>query len=98
MISREPREQRHLLDVLISNFVLAEGRLTVTWRKPFDVLAEAGSAENENCGDPEHQNRRHPVGSGGANAYRTAALDVEVCSSEHNLALKVVSGMVESAP
>jgi len=62
--SREPREQRRLLEVLFSNFVLAEGRLTVTWRKPFDVLAEAGSAENENGGDSDAQNRRHSVWSG----------------------------------
>ena len=64
MISREPRDQRVLLDVLLSNSVLAEGRLTVTFESPFDVLAEAGSVENENGGDSDAQNRRHSVWSG----------------------------------
>ncbi len=70
MISREPREQRRLLDVLLSNSVLAEGRLTVTWSKPFDVLAEAGSAKNEEGGDSDDRNRRHSVWSGHPDSNR----------------------------
>ncbi len=36
---REPTEMRPLLEILLSNSELAEGRLTVTFRKPFSFLA-----------------------------------------------------------
>ena len=64
MISREPREQRRLLDVLFSNSTLAEGALSVTWRKPFDLLALSADPETEDGGDPGSQDRRHSVWSG----------------------------------
>ena len=64
IISREPREQRRLLDVLLANSTLAEGRLSVTWRKPFDLLALTPDPEQVNGGDPGFQNRRHSVWSG----------------------------------
>lgn len=64
LISREPRDQRPLLEVLLSNSVLAEGRVTVTFASPFDVLANPPSeAKNEN-GDPGSPDRRHSVWSG----------------------------------
>ena len=37
---REPLEQRELLEVLCLNSVLTGKRLTVTWRNPFDLLAD----------------------------------------------------------
>ena len=36
---REPKEQRRLLEILLSNSELAAGDLTVTFRKPFSYLA-----------------------------------------------------------
>jgi len=64
MISREPREQRRLLDVLLSNSTLAEGSLTVTWRKPFDLLALSPDDAGSENGDPGSPDRRHSVWSG----------------------------------
>ncbi|MCB9779711.1 MAG: recombinase family protein [Alphaproteobacteria bacterium] len=64
MITREPREQRRLLDVLLSNSTLAEGRLSVTWRKPFDLLALSPDPDTGDGGDPGSQDRRHSVWSG----------------------------------
>ncbi len=69
-ISREAREQRVLLEVLLSNSVLAEGRVTVTYRKPFDILAEIADPENEEGGDSASQNRRHSVWSGQPDSNR----------------------------
>ena len=37
---QEPREQRRLLDFLVSNCSWKDGRLTATLRQPFDLLAE----------------------------------------------------------
>ena len=64
MISREPLEQRRLLDVLLSNSTLAEGVLTVKWRKPFDILAESPQTPEDENGDSGDQNRRHSEWSG----------------------------------
>ena len=89
LISREPRGQRPLLEVLLSNSVLAEGRVRVTFASPFDVLANPPSEAKTENGDPGSPDRRHSVWSGWANAYRTAALDLEVCSVERSLAFKV---------
>ena len=70
MISREPREQRRLLEVLISNSVLAEGRLTLTWREPFDQLAQPPVEPETENGDSDSQNRRHSVWSGRPDSNR----------------------------
>jgi len=37
---REPLDQRDLLEILCSNSVLTGKELTVTWRNPFDLLAD----------------------------------------------------------
>ncbi len=44
MIQRSAVEQRQLLEVLVSNCTLGEGRLTMEWRKPFDVLVQSEEA------------------------------------------------------
>ena len=62
--SRVPLQQRRLLEVLCLNSTFADGRLTVTYRKPFDILVELAKAETETpsgSGDPEGV---HPVWSG----------------------------------
>lgn len=87
-ISREARDQRVLLEVLLSNSVLAEGRLTVTYRKSFDILAEIADTKNEEGGDSASQNRRHSVWPAWQNAYRTFWLDPQGWGSEKILALE----------
>jgi hypothetical protein len=55
-LSREARDRRGLLEVLWSSSVLAEGRFTVSDRKPFDDLADLAKAKTETpsgSGDPE---------------------------------------------
>ena len=80
------------------NSTFADGRLTVTFRKPFDVLAQWPRSENDEGGDSGDQNRRRSEWSGWANAYRTSALDPDVCSTENILTLKHVSQPVDAAP
>jgi DNA invertase Pin-like site-specific DNA recombinase len=75
MIRQEPVERRKLLDVLFSNCTLAEGRLTVTWRKPFDLLVLSPDDPDTENGDSGGQNRRHSVKSGWLYAYRTFWVD-----------------------
>ena len=70
LISREPRDQRRLLEILLSNSVLAEGKLTVTFASPFDQLTEPATdpePKNGNSGDP---NCRHSVWSGRPDSNR----------------------------
>ena len=38
---QEPREQRRLLDFLLSNCTWKDNRLAVTYRQPFDLIADA---------------------------------------------------------
>jgi hypothetical protein len=38
---QEPREQRRLLDFLLSNCTWKDNQLTVTFRQPFDLIADA---------------------------------------------------------
>lgn len=61
---REPQEQRELLEILFSNFVLAEGRLSANWRKPFDILAGWNDDPKTVDGDSGDQNRHHSATSG----------------------------------
>ncbi len=63
-ISWEARDQRVLLEVLLSNSALAEGRITVTYRKPVDILAEIADPKNEEDGDSASQYRRPSEWSG----------------------------------
>ena len=39
-----PREQRQLLDFLVSNCTWRNGELTATFRQPFDMLVETATA------------------------------------------------------
>ena len=64
LISREPREQRRLLEVLLSNSVLAEGMLEVTFQTPFDLLVLPADEPENVIGDPGLPDRRHSVWSG----------------------------------
>jgi site-specific DNA recombinase len=41
---QEPREKRRLLDFVLSNCTWAGGKLTVTYRQPFDLLAVTNEA------------------------------------------------------
>ena len=41
---QEPREKRRLLDFVLSNCTWANGKLTVTYRQPFDLLAVTNEA------------------------------------------------------
>ena len=48
---QEPREQRRLLNFVLSNSVWPNGELTAKLRQPFDLIAEvAATAEAENGG------------------------------------------------
>jgi site-specific DNA recombinase len=61
---REPLERRELLEVVFLNCTISDEGLSVTWRRPFDLLAQfPGNPERENgdCGD---HNRRHQEWSG----------------------------------
>ena len=64
MISREPRDQRRLLEILLSNSVLAEGKLTVNFQTPFDLLVLRPDDQKVNDGDSGSPDRRHSVWSG----------------------------------
>jgi hypothetical protein len=66
---------------------LAEGRLTVTWRKLFDHLLalSADDPEAEN-GDSGGRNRRHSVKSGRVYAYGTSWVDAGADWDEQKVA------------
>ena len=64
MSSREPLQQRRLLEVLCLNSTFAEGRLTVTFRKPFDVLAQWPRPKDDGNGDSDTENGDRPEWSG----------------------------------
>ncbi len=70
LISREPRDQRRLLEILLSNSVLAEGKLTVTFASPFDQLTEPTTGPETENGDPGSPDRRHSVWSGQPDSNR----------------------------
>ena len=70
MISREPRDQRALLEVLLSNSVLAEGRLAITFQSPFDELAKRPDEDKTENGDSGSPDRRHSVWSGRPDSNR----------------------------
>jgi site-specific DNA recombinase len=44
-IQQTPLEQRRLLHFLLLNTVLNDGKLTVTWKKPFDWIANRGNSQ-----------------------------------------------------
>ncbi len=52
---QEPKEKRRLLDFVLSNSSWANGELSVTYRQPFDIIAEATARNDEEAtviGDP----------------------------------------------
>ena len=85
-ISREPRDQRPVLEVLLSNSVLAEGRVAVTFASPSDVLANPPSEPETENGDPGSPDRRHLVWSGWVYAYRTFWVDAGADWDEQKVA------------
>jgi hypothetical protein len=64
-------------------------RPRVTYRKPFDILAEIADSKNEEGGDSASQNRRHSVWSAWQNACRTFWLDPQGWGTEKMLAFEV---------
>ena len=40
-VKQEPREQRRLLDFLLSNCTWKDSQLSVTFRQPFDLISDA---------------------------------------------------------
>jgi site-specific DNA recombinase len=67
---KDAQTQRRVLEVVLSNSVLAEGKLTVAWRRPFDILASWDDDPEDGNGDSGGQNRRHSVKSGWADSNR----------------------------
>ena len=61
MIQRLPVDQRKLLDVLVSNCTLGEGLLTITFRKPFDVLAQSEDCKASSIDENAAETEAHPV-------------------------------------
>lgn len=55
---REPLEQRNLLKWLFSNFTITEGELSVTWREPFNLLAQSPEPETGRYADSDEEERR----------------------------------------
>ncbi|MCP4449151.1 MAG: hypothetical protein GY811_28030 [Myxococcales bacterium] len=52
---QEPKEKRRLLDFVLSNSSWANGELSVTYRQPFDIIAQATARNDEEAtviGDP----------------------------------------------
>ncbi len=74
---QEPREKRRLLNFLVSNCRWNDGELTVTFRQPFDMLAEAVAAPI-----PAKPPFRRKTGSGWGTWIRTKINGVRVrCST-----------------
>lgn len=46
-IKQDPKEKRRLLDFVLSNSSWANGELSVTYRQPFDIIAEATARNDE---------------------------------------------------
>ncbi|MES2638112.1 MAG: recombinase family protein [Myxococcota bacterium] len=63
-LTKEPSQQRKLLNLLLSNCELRSGTVVPTYRKPFDALAELASAKNEDGAESLGGTLRHPVWSG----------------------------------
>ncbi|MCK6530599.1 recombinase family protein [Myxococcota bacterium] len=51
-IRREPAQQRQIVEIVLSNCSLAGGKLTGTYRKPFDLLAELAVPPENDEGPP----------------------------------------------
>ncbi|MFM7203338.1 MAG: hypothetical protein ACKO6N_21325 [Myxococcota bacterium] len=60
-LARNKQERRDLLNSLISNSVFADGALQVTWRKPFDLIAEMGELEQNEKPPTASAEGGHPI-------------------------------------
>ena len=58
---QEAQEQRRLLNFVLSNSIWKEGALTVTFRQPFNLIAEATAAASGEEGDGGPNSLAHPV-------------------------------------
>ena len=63
-IEEEPFEKRLMLEILLSNCTLAGGELTPQYRRPFDILIELASAQNEGSSPSGGQEGELPRWSG----------------------------------
>lgn len=60
---QEPREQRRLLDYLLSNCTWKDNRLAVVFRQPFDTIADAAQAlQRETAAGVDTDGRRLVLG------------------------------------
>ena len=88
---QEPSEQRRLLNFVLSNSTWKNGALSVTFRQPFDLIAQTtasgpggGSSGGRNAPDcpswwaVTDSNRRHPACKAGALPAELTALSFEV--------------------
>ena len=62
-VKQEPREQRRLLDFLLSNCTWKDNQLSVTYRQPFDLIADASkSLKRETAAGVDTDGRRLVMG------------------------------------
>jgi site-specific DNA recombinase len=58
---QEPREKRRLLDFVLSNCAWSNGKLTVTYRQPFDLIAAAVAEEASAAASKSIEDRRKEI-------------------------------------
>jgi site-specific DNA recombinase len=58
---QEAREQRRLLNFVLSNSIWKEGELTATFRQPFDLIAEVAAAVSDERGGRGLNSPGHPA-------------------------------------
>ncbi|MDE1987427.1 MAG: zinc ribbon domain-containing protein, partial [Alphaproteobacteria bacterium] len=56
-----PHEKRRLLNFLLSNSVWKEGKLSATFRQPFDLIAETAALAAATAGTGDSESGEHPV-------------------------------------
>ncbi len=64
-VSRTPVEKREFLDFLLSNSVWKNGELTVTYRTPFNIIAEMAAEQTRKKAAGDVSNGLSPVQRGG---------------------------------
>lgn len=68
---QEMAEKRRLLDFVVSNSTWADGKLSVKYREPFDLLAKANAAQTSSGADFTGSAAAHSVWSDFLDDYRT---------------------------
>jgi hypothetical protein len=58
---QEAREQRRLLNIVLSNSTWKDGELTATFRQPFDLIAKATAAASGGQGGGGLNSPKHPA-------------------------------------